>query len=228
MEFWSKILFDFSPCSVLEIACGTGRLAEIFLREGIHYTGIDIMTNFIQTAKKKMINYSNNSLFIKGDMRNFNLNKKFDFIFIAFNSFLHLLTDEEIFTCLNCIKNHMHGKSRFIIDIYVPNPLFLYRPSNCRFKVLEFINSKTNEKVYVEETNSYDGKTDINKITWYFSTDEKQDYEHRKFSLRMLFPSKMNHILIDSGFKICNQWGDYHQTKLNVGSKLQIYNLMLH
>ena len=45
--------------------------------------------------------------------------------------------------------------------------------------------------------------------------------------MRMFFPSKMNHMLIDAGFAICNQWGDYYQTKLNENSKLQIYDLML-
>ena len=45
--------------------------------------------------------------------------------------------------------------------------------------------------------------------------------------MRMLFLSTINSILIDHVFKICNVWGDYNKTKLNEGSKLQIYDLML-
>jgi hypothetical protein len=41
----------------------------------------------------------------------------------------------------------------------------------------------------------------------------------------MYFPSKMNQMLIDAGFKIFNQWGDYYHTDLNEGSKLQIYDV---
>ena len=68
---------------------------------------------------------------------------------------------------------------------------------------------------------------DINKITWFFSTKNEINYDKRHFSMRMLFPSTINSILIDHGFKICNVWGDYNKTKLNEGSKLQIYDLML-
>ena len=43
----------------------------------------------------------------------------------------------------------------------------------------------------------------------------------------MYFTSKMSQILIDAGFKIYNQWGDYYRTALNEGSKLQIYDVKL-
>ena len=42
--------------------------------------------------------------------------------------------------------------------------------------------------------------------------------------MRMFFPSKMNQMLIEAGFKILHQWGDYYRTPLGEGSKLQIYD----
>ena len=39
--------------------------------------------------------------------------------------------------------------------------------------------------------------------------------------------STMNQILVEQGFKICNQWGDYNNSKLNEDSKLQIYDIAL-
>jgi len=227
MEFWARIVDERKPQSVLELASGTGRLAKIFLREGVHYSGLEIIPDFVDASKEKLIYYADNLSITVGDMRNFNLNKKYDLIFIGFNSFLHLLTDQDVIKFFNSVKHHMHSKSCFIIDIFIPNPLFLYKPSNYRNKVLEFINSTTNNKTFVEESNTYDINTEINQIVWYFSTNKNKDYEKRMFSMRMFFPSKMNHMLIDAGFTICNQWGDYYQTKLNENSKLQIYDLML-
>ena len=100
---------------------------------------------------------------------------------------------------------------------------------DCNYKslVLEFIDSNTNKRVYVNEINNYDPETDINKITWFFSTKDKTDYDTRSFSMRMLFPSTINQILIEQGFKICNQWGDYDKSQLSEDSKLQIYDLMM-
>ena len=115
----------------------------------------------------------------------------------------------------------------FFIDIYIPHPLFLYRPDGVRFPVLEYTNSKTDEHVFVEESNIYDPDTEINELTWYFSTENKIDFAVERFSMRMYFPSKMNQILVDNGFHILHQWGDYYRSPLGEGSKLQIYDVCL-
>ncbi len=227
MQFWSNMIIEKNAESVLELACGTGRLANVFLRENAHYTGIDIIPHFLKIAKKKINPYFQKATFIHENITKFNFNKKYDLILIAFNSFLHLLTNEEIDQSLNQIKLHMHDQTHFIIDIFIPNPLFLYKPKNYKSKVLEFFDSKKKELVYIEEINDYDPATDINKITWFFSTKNELNYDKRHFSMRMLFPSTINSILIDHGFKICSVWGDYNKAKLNEGSKLQIYDLML-
>ena len=227
MQFWSNLALDMQPRSVLELACGTGRLAHLFLRENIDYTGLDIVPNFIKTAQNKLKNLPKSGSFICANIKKFDLNKKFDLIFIAFNSFLHLLTNKDIIECLSQVKLHMHQNTHFIIDIFIPNPLFLYKPKNYKSKVLEFFDSEKKETIYVEETNDYNPTTDINKINWFFSTNQKANYEIRTFSMRMLFPSTINQILIEQGFLINNQWGDYYKNKLTSDSKLQIYDLIL-
>ena len=79
----------------------------------------------------------------------------------------------------------------------------------------------------VDESNEYDPDSEINKLTWYFSTKTNKDFAIEHFSMRMYFPSKMNQMLIDAGFRICHQWGDYYRSDLNEGSKLQIYDVVL-
>ena len=117
MDFWTRIVDERKPESVLELASGTGRLAKIFLREGVHYSGLEIIPDFVDASKKKLIHYADGLSITRGDMRNFNLNKKYDLIFIGFNSFLHLLTDQDVIKFLNSVKHHMHSTSCFIIDI---------------------------------------------------------------------------------------------------------------
>ena len=121
----------------------------------------------------------------------------------------------------------MHAKSRFLIDIFVPNPLFLYRPEGIQFPVLEYNDSHSNKLVKVKESNNYNTDTEVNELTWYFSFDDQKDFAIEQFSMRMYFPSKMNQILIDNGFRILHQWGDYNRTPLGNGSKLQIYDVCL-
>ena len=211
----------------MELACGTGRLANCLVRDGAEYAGLELSSDFAALARKKLSHFSNTPTIITGDMRDFQLNKTFDLIFIGFNSFLHLLKDEDAGSFFACVKQHMHTKSRFLIDIFVPNPLFLYRPEGIQFPVLEYTDSATDALVKVNESNNYNPDTEINELTWYFSTKNKLDFGVEQFSMRMYFPSKMNQLLIDSGFKILHQWGDYYRTDLGEGSKLQIYDVCL-
>ena len=227
MDFWTNLFHETDGNTVLELACGTGRLAQPLLREGAQYTGLEIVPDFVVAAKKKLLDFGNLVSIVRGDMRSFSLGEKFDLIFIGFNSFLHLLTDKDSMDFFSCVQGHMHDKSRFVIDIYIPDPLFLYRPEGMRFPVLEYTDSNTDEYVYVEESNVYNSTTEVNDLFWYFSTEEKKDFDERRFSMRMYFPSKMNQMLIDAGFNICNQWGDYYRTDLNEGSKLQIYDVKM-
>jgi len=227
MDFWKNIFYETNGNKVLELACGTGRLAQVLLQEGAQYTGLEIKPNFVQAAKSKLSAFGDLVSIVRGDMRSFELNKKFDFVFIGFNSFLHLLTDKDALDFFRCVQQHLHNNSRFVIDIYIPDPLFLYRPERVRFPVLEYTDSKTGEHVYVEESNVYDSDSEINDLVWYFSTANKKDFDVRRFSMRMYFPSKMNQILIEAGFKICHQWGDYYRTDINEGSKLHIYDVQV-
>ena len=188
---------------------------------------MEISPEFAALAEKKLKQHKESVSIVVQDMRHFNLNQTFDLIFIGFNSFLHLLTDEDSTNCLNCVKNHMHENSRFLIDIYIPNPLFLYRPEGVRFPVLEYTDSITEKFVAVEESNLYARDTEINELTWYFLTEDNLEFAVEKFSVRMYFPSKMNQLLIDNGFIILHQWGDYYRTPLGDGSKLQIYDVCL-
>ena len=227
MDFWTNLFHETDGDTVLELACGTGRLGPIFLREGAKYTGLDIEADFVRSARKKLSIFGDLVSIIEGDMRSFKLGKKFDLIFIGFNSFLHLLTDKDALAFFHCVQTHMHKNSRFIIDIYIPDPLFLYRPEEVRFPVLEYTDSNTDDYVYVEESNIYDSVTEVNELVWYFSTKDKKDFDRRQFTMRMYFPSKMNQILIDSGFRVSHQWGDYYRSTLDEGSKLQIYDVRL-
>ena len=227
MDFWSGIFAEIKGNSVLELACGTGRLAYNLIRDGADFTGIELSSDFVNLANKKLKSVGKIPTIISGDMCNFHIDKKFDMIFIGFNSFLHLLSDDDAIACLNCVKKHMHKDTRFLIDIFVPNPLFLYRPEGVRFSMIEYTDYYSGNKVTVDESNEYNADTEVNQFTWYFSNDNKIDFNKETFSMRMYFPSKMNHLIVDAGFKVLHQWGDYYRTPLGQGSKLQIYDISL-
>lgn len=118
-------LFWANNCNgnILEIASGTGRLAEPLINAGYNYTGLDLSSIFIDYTHKK---YTQGN-FVCGDMRNFSLGQKFDLIILPFNSFLHLLNEKDMKSCLESIKKHLSSNGSFILDIFTPDPAFIYR-----------------------------------------------------------------------------------------------------
>jgi len=226
IEFWKNHYKKINVTSVLEIACGTGRLGIPIIREGAVYSGLDISQEFIDTMKIKIQKNKLQGEIIKADMRSFDLNKKFDFIFIGFNSLLHLLTDGDLVKFLACVKNHCHSNTMFSIDIFVPHPLFLYRP-NKRYPAMEYVDSETNKLITVEEISDYNPETGINAITWFYSSENNKDIVRYNFNMRMIYPDTMTKQLNDAGFKIVGMYGDYDYNKFNEYSQYQIYDCII-
>ena len=221
IEFWKKIYNNISGKNILELGSGTGRLAIPLIKEGANYTGVEISEEYSKYSKKQLNQYSNSFKIITTDFRNFNFNIKSDMIFIGFNSFLHLLNDNDAMEFLKSVKTHMHEKTKFYVDIFVPNPDFLYN-SHERIKKFEYIDSKTNETIYVDEICQYDSSTEIMKVFWIYYSENKQE-EKYQFTMKMYYPDTMNRLITDSGLYINNLWGDYEFNEFNELSELQIY-----
>ena len=224
IEFWKKILLSKNQ-TTLELAAGTGRLGLPLVREGLNYSGIEISTEYCKYANHRFRNLNEKIYIYNNDMRMFNLNKKFDNIFIGFNSWLHLLKEEDAYNCLQSIKKHMKATSFFYIDILVPNPLFLYRPNNVALPVLEFENN--NQMIYIDEKLDFNKDLELANITWLYSNKDHKELFQFQFQMKMYYPDTMNRLLIDNGFKIKNIWGDYDKNFFNEGSVLQIYKCSL-
>jgi len=206
---------------VLELAAGTGRLALPILKRGHSYTGIELSPDFVKYAGGKLKQFQNRANFFEGDMRNFDLGQPFQFIFIGFNSICHLMNNHDIFSFFQCVHRHLAEKGTFLIDLFVPDPLFLYRDKQKHY-VMEF-DYPNGDHCIVSEINDYDNESQINHIHWYFNTEGKNEPDEYEFDMHMIFPDTMDRLLVDAGFVIREKYGDYDKTASGPESNLQIY-----
>ena len=225
IEFWKQIFLN-PNSTILELAAGTGRLALPLIREKLQYKGLELSREYCNFANKQLDNISDKKHIIQGDMRTFSFNKTFDNIFVGFNSLLHLLNEKDLIKTLNCIKSHMHKKSKLYIDIFVPHTLFISRSENKKMKICEFFDSIIMQESTIYEELSYNDKNEIMHVTWFYES-EGRGYNQFTFNMKMYYPDTMNRILAEQNFKILNLWGDYNQSSFNEESNLQIYQCML-
>ena len=205
----------------LEMAAGTGRLALPIIERGINYTGIELSSSFRNFARKKLAKFGDLAQVFEGDMRKFDLDMQYQFIFIGFNSIFHLLNNEDVASFLFSVYNHLLDDGLFLIDAFVPHPIFLYRAKQ-KYYVMEF-DWPSGEHCIVNETNHYDPNSQINHIHWYFNTVGVNETDEYQFDMHMIFPDTMDRLLTEAGFIIKNKYGDYDKKPLGPESHLQIY-----
>ncbi|MFT4575712.1 MAG: trans-aconitate methyltransferase [Glaciecola sp.] len=102
--FYSKILDTYHKSSVLEIGCGSGNLAKIFIESHIDYKGLDLSNDMIQLSESK----NPTGIFIKGDIVDFKLSKKIDSIIITGRTTSYLLTNNDIYRALKAIHTNLN------------------------------------------------------------------------------------------------------------------------
>lgn len=209
--------------SILELACETGRITCALASQGNDISGLDLSESMLIQAKQKSKDLGLKIEFHSGDMTRFDLKKKFDIIFVAYNSVHHILRNEDLKNFLRCVKDHLNPKGRFLFDIFNPSLPFLVRPKE-RIKMDEFIDPHDGQQVIVTEDNIYDPATQINHVTYYYSKKDQPDYHSHPLDMRCYFPQEMDALLNYNGFEIRNNYGGFDKSPFTGESVKQIFD----
>jgi SAM-dependent methyltransferase len=214
-NFYNKQIEIFgSP--VLELACGSGHILIPLAQKGVEIFGLDISDEMLSACRRKAFEQNVEIQIQKGDIRDFELGKKFDLIFIAGNSFQHLNTIREISNCFNCVKRHLKTGGKFIVEVFNPFIPLLMREPEKRFMVGEF-----EEFVLTEDVN-YDAATQINHIRWHFWHRPTDTEKMLSFTMRQFFPQEFDALFEYNDFRIEQKFGDFDGSKFTKNSPKQI------
>lgn len=110
--------------SILEVACGTGRVAIKLAEAGFHVVGIDLSDDMLDIARRKSTSLSNVS-WAKADMRSFHLDQQFAMALLPAYSFQLLLTEDDQEACLRSISKHLLAGARLILHLEQHDPDWL-------------------------------------------------------------------------------------------------------
>ena len=102
--------------TMLEIACGTGRVAIRLAQDGVQVVGLDLSPDMIAVAKEKSAGLGN-VRWVEGDMRSFELKEAFDLALIPGHAFQNLNTPQDQTACLACIRRHLHPGGVLVVHI---------------------------------------------------------------------------------------------------------------
>ena len=206
---------------VLELACGTGQLTLPIAIAGVPTVGLDLSAPMLTTARQRAAAQKVSVEFVLGDMRNFDLGRKFALIFIARNSLLHLHSTEDLLATFAAIRQHLAPGGIFAFDIFNPNVHLLARPSGQRLPVFEK-ETESFGKLSVEQTSEYDAATQVGRSQWYVSAPGNPDAWVIDLDLRNIFPQELPLLLAAGGFHLKSRTGDLSGTPFDSTSRFQI------
>jgi SAM-dependent methyltransferase len=118
----------------LELGCGTGRVLIPTAIDGCQITGLDPSPYMLQKCYEKLERQPEKVRrrvkLIQDDMTDFNIGEKYSLVTLPFRPFQHLISVKEEKACLKCIQRHLKPHGLLVLDVYNPNPAYLFPNSN--------------------------------------------------------------------------------------------------
>lgn len=112
---------------VLDLACGTGRIALALASSGYEVVGLDVSKAMLLRAEEKarLSGSLDRVRFVQRDMRDFELGQHFALAAVGLNSFMHLSKPADHQRALRRIRDHLVPGGLLILDLFNPDPTIL-------------------------------------------------------------------------------------------------------
>jgi SAM-dependent methyltransferase len=121
---------------VLELGCGTGRIAAQLRADGIRVTGIDLDATRVAIAASKGIDAR------VADLRDFSLGRRFPRVIAPYNTLYCLLDETDLLACLLRVRDHLAPGGHLVFDGYAADAQhFGASEEEARAETVEFVGS---------------------------------------------------------------------------------------
>ena len=105
---------------VLELGCGTGRIAIPIAQEGVEIVGLDSAPAMLAKARQRAAGLANVQ-WVEADMRDFALEERFGLAIIPYRAFQHMITVDDQKSCLDCVRRHLRDDGRLAFNLFNPD-----------------------------------------------------------------------------------------------------------
>ncbi|MFJ7935809.1 class I SAM-dependent methyltransferase [Sporosarcina sp. NPDC096371] len=214
---WAK-----SSQTIIELACGTGRLTIPLAKRGFQMIGVDLHKGMLERAKQKASEHKVSIEFLLQDCTKLTLPVKSSLIFMTGNSFQHFLTNEVQDALLQSVRQHLVEDGIFIFD--TRNPLLHELAAVDEYE--QTYSDKNGDQIMEYHRDEYEAMTQIlhcHTDRYIYQSEALIAKEQDGISLRNSYPLEMERMLTGNGFEIVQVYGDWDKNELNEKSGSLVY-----
>ncbi len=225
IHFYRRLIARLLPESVLEFACGSGRVtlplaAELGENDG-HIVGVELNEQMLEQGRCKLgessPSLSGRVRLEHGDMRRWRSPDRFDLVLITCSSITHLLTLEDQLAVWRNAFGHLRPGGRFVIDVTMPDlgacVESLRTPPRALTEIdldqkdqiadMRLIRQKTTRVDMLEQ------RADIQFLYDKFEHGEHVSRYVSDFTSHIYFPRELTLLYLYTGFNLEAVWADY-------------------
>lgn len=219
LAFYRQLAEDFCQRgkTILELACGTGRVTLALAETGCEIVGLDNAPAMLAVAKQRGAG-KRNVRWVLGDMRSFALDRRFGLIIIPGHSFQNLCSPEEQVSCLSAVLRHLDDGGALVVHLDHQDIDWLARISGPMKGVFEeaetFTHPSRQTHIQTSRAWSYEPSTQTAVVeTIWTELDQSgvvlQRLRRGPIPLHCVFRFEMEHLLQRSGYTSCDVYGDF-------------------
>jgi SAM-dependent methyltransferase len=214
--------------SVLELACGTGRVSLPLAEAGYFVTCIDLSEEMLNVFRSKLSAASedirNRIALTRADMSDFTLNDRFSLIIIPFRAFQSLTEESGIRSCLGHVREHLTENGLFIINVF--RPYGVLDESWCYPDTIQWERDDLKTGSHVVKKHRGEKIDPVRQLIFpgftYEITGPNGDRNllHEKLCLKYYTYQQLKELLTESGFSISEEFGWYDKSGIENGREL--------
>lgn len=224
---------------VLELGCGTGRIALALAQAGHRVTGLDISERMLERCNLKRERLPRETRervhLVQGDMTRFDLGERFRVVIIPFRPLQHLLEIQQQISCLESVRRHLwiegrragERRGKLILDVFQTDAERMHNPVfQQESKVTEYVTADGRHVRVMERVAAFHRALQRNDVEMIFYVRDAQGKEERlvfEWTLRYFFRYEMEHLLARCGFKVLAVFGDFDRSPIENDSPEMIF-----